>query len=303
MSKTLKCQAFSGDKSTMSMQQQITGFLWIPLENETPANQRQSNDVSQSPSHSPERSILTGQPEEIDSSSPPPNPPRKTQLSRVKRRVTFTKVNRRKRSQQTRKTQKTQKSQIRRHAKSKHVAPNSDTQSQSAPPGEEFLSLSNNDTEQSNFSMLQDRSLTDMLDSAFNTTDSNELRQSGAVSNTLSNSSPETNVNPEMCESNELSYSCIQLESQLMSAGFQIESLTDENLRLKNQINLLEDEIDKYKKTQSSLQQHVKKLTVANDDLRREISRQRGLRKFVEPTPTSEVNAQFKPNLNLLTNS
>ena len=30
----------------------------------------------------------------------------------------------------------------------------------------------------------------------------------------------------------------------------------------------------------------------ANDYLRREISRQRCLRKFVEPTPASEVNAQ-----------
>ena len=95
-------------------------------------------------------------------------------------------------------------------------------------------------------------------------------------------------------DTDELPDSCIQLESQLLSASIRIEGLTDENQRLHNQIQILEDEIDNYRKTQQRLQHHVEKITATNDDLRCEISCQKGLRKFVKPVPTPEPIAQAK---------
>ena len=148
---------------------------------------------------------------------------------------------------------------------------------------QETITQSTNVTESNNLSTLYDRSLADMLASAFSES-INDVSQSNTMQSATDPSASH--------DTDELPDSCIQLESQLLSASIRIDGLTDENQRLHNQIQLLEDEIDNYRKTQQRLQHHVKKITATNDDLRREISRQKGLRKFVEPVPTPEPTAQ-----------
>ena len=183
------------------------------------------------------------------------------------------------------------KTQIRRWVKSKNADSNScDTQSQitvdlTKSVEQETITQSTNVTESNNLSMLHDRSLADMLASVFSES-INDVSQSNTMQSATDPSASH--------DTDELPDSCIQLESQLLSASIWIEGLTDENQRLHNQIQILEDEIDNYRKTQQRLQHHVEKITATNDDLRREISCQKGLRKFVEPVPTPEPIAQAK---------
>ena len=98
--------------------------------------------------------------------------------------------------------------------------------------------------------MLHDRSLTDMLASVFSES-IKDVSQSNTVQSTPDPAASHyTNERPD---------SCIQFESQLLSASIRIEDMTVENQRLHNQMQILEDEIVNYRKTQQRLQHHVKK--------------------------------------------
>ena len=100
-----------------------------------------------------------------------------------------------------------------------------------------------------------DRSLTDML------------MDSGDTSN-VSNSDDLTTI--------------IHLEASLTAANIRISGLIAENTSLNNQISLLNDEIERQKKTLESQKSNLKKLTVTNDNLRKEISQYRGMRKHTQ---------------------
>lgn len=78
----------------------------------------------------------------------------------------------------------------------------------------------------------------------------------------------------------------IQLEADLVYAKLKYEKQCEEITRLNAQIDLLSGEIDRYKKTQSSQKSEIKKLANENDDLRRQLSRFNGMRRFVSDAPS-----------------
>ena len=85
----------------------------------------------------------------------------------------------------------------------------------------------------------------------------------------------------------------VQLEAQLMAAFIRIDGLLVDNTSLNNQINLLNDELENYKKTLNSQKSNIKRLTVANDTLRKELSQYRGMRRHTQGAiDTTAVQAQ-----------
>ena len=58
-------------------------------------------------------------------------------------------------------------------------------------------------------------------------------------------------------------------------------NITDDTLRLQNHVELLEADIDRSKKLRKTQTAEIKRLTVENDNLRRELSKYQGMRKFV----------------------
>lgn len=83
----------------------------------------------------------------------------------------------------------------------------------------------------------------------------------------------------------------IELEAQLMAAQLQLEDERDASSRFKSHIELLEGEIDTYKKSQVSNKNEIKKLMTTNDNLRRELSRVQGIRRFTDAQSHSTVPA------------
>ena len=71
-----------------------------------------------------------------------------------------------------------------------------------------------------------------------------------------------------------------RLESDLIEANAQIEFDKTQNNKLQAQIELLEGEIDKYRATQTAKKKEIRRLTTANDNLRRELSKYEGMRKY-----------------------
>lgn len=61
----------------------------------------------------------------------------------------------------------------------------------------------------------------------------------------------------------------------------QFEEQSRETARLCNHVEILESEIDRFKKVQNAQTAEIKRLTSENDKLRRELSRRHGIRKFV----------------------
>ena len=108
---------------------------------------------------------------------------------------------------------------------------------------------------------LNDRSLTDMLASA------------AAASPVNSN---EDNQNWDNISSTRIE----RLESQLNAAALALENETTEKTRYKCALELLQHEIDESKRVQKNLKSEIKRLTNENDNLRREFSRYRGMRRF-----------------------
>ena len=77
------------------------------------------------------------------------------------------------------------------------------------------------------------------------------------------------------------------LESELKVA-------TDINASLLHQIQLLENEITDYQKRDRNQKSEIKKLTLANDKLRRDLSRHQGMRRFVaEPNEAANDTGTY----------
>ena len=108
---------------------------------------------------------------------------------------------------------------------------------------------------------LNDRSLTDMLASA------------AAASPVNSN---EDNQNGDNISSTRIE----RLESELNAAALALRNETTEKTRYKCALELLQHEIDEGKCVQKNLKSEIKRLTNENDNLRREVSRYRGMRRF-----------------------
>ena len=113
--------------------------------------------------------------------------------------------------------------------------------------------------------LLTERSLTEMLAS--------DTPQPSLSSSPIHRQSDITNGNAND--------KIVLLESRLLASSISLEGQTLENERLKNAIELIEKEVDSMKKTDKSQKNEIKKLKNENDDLRRQISRFRGMRKFV----------------------
>ena len=120
-------------------------------------------------------------------------------------------------------------------------------------------------TDNDNVSLLSERSLTEMLAS--------DTPQPSLTSSPLRSQGDST------ADSNDR---IVLLESRLLASSIQLEGQTDENIRLKNVIQLLEKEIDSKKKTGKTQKNEIKKLKNENDELRRQLSRFRGMRKFAD---------------------
>ena len=108
----------------------------------------------------------------------------------------------------------------------------------------------------------RDRSLTDMLSSAFKDDVPRET------------SSP--NARPTQNRADKIK----RLETELIEANAQIEFDKIKNDKLQAQIQLLEEDIDKYRTTQNAQKKEIRRLTTANDNLRRELSKHEGMRKY-----------------------
>lgn len=268
----------------MPRQQPITGFLWFPLEVGSSYNDSQSHRVpgDSQVSDAAANTRVTGQSLLVDSSSSAHDPPQRTHPIRPKRAERATKKIERKRAELHRqcKTKCKTKCKTNRDSVPEKPATSSDQSSvkQSCPgsssdqaPASGPSSGQTDDTSDADLSMLSERSLSDMLASAFSSTGESEpsTRDSQTLS-TQAGGPSEDNMQT------------IQLESQLLAARIQMECATDEKSRLINQVQILETEIDKYKKTQHNLKSQVKKLTTTNDNLMREISRYRGMRQFTD---------------------
>ena len=85
----------------------------------------------------------------------------------------------------------------------------------------------------------------------------------------------------------------IALEAALVSSRVELDGLSQENASLNTAMQLLNEEIDDYKKVSNSQKQEIKRLKNDNDLLRREVSRCKGIRKYTE-TPQ-----ETKPSDNL----
>ena len=74
----------------------------------------------------------------------------------------------------------------------------------------------------------------------------------------------------------------VELEAKLTAAYIQIEDLTAENSSLVSQIDLINDELKCQKKTLHFQKSSIKKLTKDDDNLRKELSQFRGMRKYTQ---------------------
>ena len=95
-------------------------------------------------------------------------------------------------------------------------------------------------TDNDNVSLLSERSLTEMLAS--------DTSQPSLTSSPLRSQGDST------ADSNDR---IVLLESRLLASSIQLEGQTDENIRLKNVIQLLEKEIDSKKKTDKTQKNEI----------------------------------------------
>ena len=72
-----------------------------------------------------------------------------------------------------------------------------------------------------------------------------------------------------------------RLQAQITSAALALEHELSEKRSLNNAMDLLQKELEQYKRKQKNLQNEVKRLTSENDNLRRELSHYKGMRKYV----------------------
>ena len=80
------------------------------------------------------------------------------------------------------------------------------------------------------------------------------------------------------------------LEAQLFDARKKIECLIASNQSATAQNELLNSKIDQYRKTIKEQRSQIKKLSNDNDNLRREISKYKGIRKFINNDASGDMN-------------
>ena len=266
------------------IQKSIRGFLWIPLEqdNGKPVTAAQSQESSSNGGVDHSQSECSGESNVTSANHGDPgrasDPPSTVSPTKSARKKQAGKKREHKRDVLERKCKKT-------HV-SVHEDPNVTTadQDESSPV---HRSDNTGDTEPDsnttyNVDPSGDRSLSDMLASA--------LRDSPLDSDqniTVSNKASADDMVSQV----------IFLESQLVASRIETESATSEIARLKTIIELLEEESKWDKKICSSQKQEIKSLKSSNDNLRRELSRFRGMRKFTngenKPTDKSTVTDQY----------
>ena len=117
---------------------------------------------------------------------------------------------------------------------------------------------------------VHNRSLTDMLESAFN---------EQLIPNSDIASSVETSLAEEV----------IMLESQLIHKTMELDRESREKTTMQHQIDLLQAELEKYKKIGDKQRQEIKKLSGENDDLKRDLSKHNGMRRFTSDTDKTEL--------------
>ena len=71
-----------------------------------------------------------------------------------------------------------------------------------------------------------------------------------------------------------------RLQSKLTAAALALEHEVTEKTRLHNTVELLQIEIEEYKRNQKVMKSEIKRLTTDNDNLRRTLSRYRGMRRY-----------------------
>ena len=75
-----------------------------------------------------------------------------------------------------------------------------------------------------------------------------------------------------------------RLESQITAAALALEHEISEKQSMKNAIDLLNNELDENKRNHKKLQSEIKRLTCENDKMRKELSRYKGIRKYITGT-------------------
>ena len=233
----------------MSHQQEITCFLGSGT---TPAANQEADQL--------ERRTKTGRANKNrrkchDSPSDPKDPPKRTVLKR--KRV-------------TKEVKKRERKRVNKPRKCKTSRENSltPTQTNITPmPSPEPNSLLNSGVPDSfdSSAILNDRSLTDMLASGTSSA------QSAALAAEDSNDIQSSNR-------------AARLESQITAAALALEHEISEKQSMKNAIDLLNNELDEHKRNHKKLQSEIKRLTCKNDKMRKELSRYKGIRKYITGT-------------------
>ena len=195
------------------------------------------------------------------------DPPRR--YSKKSKRIT--KAERRRERKRTRIPRKCKKGVLSPRSTPKTQSPPTPTP---VPPHEHESRLGNDELSGDDSVMFDDRSLTELL-----------------MSQPTSSSSPM----PSSVTSG--GNHTAQLQSQIAAAAIRLEGHAEEKRRLQNQVELLMEEIDTYRKQDQRQKLSIKKLTNANDQLKRDISRYRGMRKFatedIQASPVDKSHEQL----------
>ena len=77
----------------------------------------------------------------------------------------------------------------------------------------------------------------------------------------------------------------VRLEANLVAINLELQCKQDECVALQNQVEILMQEIDNFKRTDKNQKSEVKKLTNENDRLRKELSKHSGVRKYFDNQP------------------
>ena len=265
------------------IQKSIRGFLWIPLvqdsDNSVPGGQSQPTSprphVNDQSNHS-DPTVIEAEP------AHPSDPPQRSRPTKSKRIVRAEKKIVRKRSIPARKCKMNQNTKHGDMTSTDHSEDKSEDNDASAQSvitennQDGSINVADSSLHSPDLLSDADHSLSDMLASA------------------LRESTPESRVQHQSDMSSELT-NVISLESQLVASRLEIERESNENTRLRTIIDLLEEELDGYKKTCKSPKQEIKVLTTKNDNLRRELSHFSG---FADPNGQSH-NEDISEQLNV----
>ena len=117
------------------------------------------------------------------------------------------------------------------------------------------------------------------------------------IVNALITQQPQGTSSPNPSNS-ELNSNIVQsLKVEVLNTKSLLDSVTAEKVSAQRQVQLLEEELSEVKKVQVNLQKENKKLTTANDNLRRGLSKYEGMRRFAsQTTDYCDKEQQTVPN-------